>query len=261
MIGIIGGGFGLYGYLPAVCQKYCDKLILIEIRHKDKFLKRPELSQYSNRILWQNSVNEIINQVELLILAIPPVSVKEYADLIICSPTIKKLIVDKPICENPNTTENFITKIESVGIQLVSSYLFIYTEWVVNLKKDKKCIIEWDIKNNNPINSWKRNNLLGGGEINFYGIHLLSVVAYIFENLNQEMFEFTINPDSTKGKFKVINGTYHYNASSPFGDLRTDEDNRVVYIKKLLDDLENNYKFLNALMKKTNEIWKQIKLK
>lgn len=257
MIGIIGGGFGLYGYLPAVCQYYTNELVLIEKRHKCKFLKRSELSQYENRIIWKDSPDDVIDNVKILILSIPPIHVKNYLNSIINSPTIKKLIVDKPICENPYITKDFIEKIELAGIQVVSSYLFIYTKWVSNLNKNKKYIIEWNIKNNNSQNSWKRNNTLGGGEINFYGIHLLSVIAYVFDNPN--MFKFFINSNSIKNEFKVINDEYSYTAESPFECSKTYEDNRVVYIKKLFNDLENNYKMLNTLMKKTNELWKKLK--
>lgn len=259
MIGIIGGGFGLYGYLPAVCIHYDNIKVSIEKRHKVKFLQRSELSPYYDKIIWETSTQNIINKVEVLILSIPPLHVKEYLNLIIGSPTIKILIVDKPICENPYITEKFIQKIESAGIKIISSYLFIYTDWISKIKNTENCIIKWDIINKNSITSWKRDPSLGGGDINFYGIHLLSVMAHIYDKFNLDNFKFHINSNSTINKFEIINNDNYYISESPFLLSNNNEDNRIYYIIQLFKDLDNNYEFLNTLMKKTNKLWKQIK--
>ena len=261
MVGIVGGSFGLYGYLPAVCIYYSNTKVLIEERHKDKFLQRPELLQYKDNIIWESSVKNIINKVELLILAIPPVSVKEYLNIIVESPTIKKIIVDKPICEDPLISENFIQKIEEVGIKIISSYLFIYTDWISKIKATDSCIIKWDIINKNPLISWKRNPLLGGGDITFYGIHLLSVAAYVYNELNPHSFKFYIDSNSNINKFDITIGDNQYISESPFLLSNTNEDNRIPYIVQLFNDLDNNYETINNLMKKTNELWKQVKPK
>jgi len=129
MIGIIGGGFGLYGWLPSLCQYYPNETILIEKRHEDKFNKRPELQQYKDRIEWLY-YTEIIMQSELLVLAIPPYYVYDYLELILHHNSIKRIIVEKPICETPEKSEEFIKQIEAKGIKICSAYIFIYTEWI-----------------------------------------------------------------------------------------------------------------------------------
>ena len=172
MIGIIGGGFGLYGWLPALCQFYDDVWISIESRHKEKFIKRPELQQYRDRIDWVDSVDEIINDCAILIFAIPPNQVYGYLDKITNSEWVEKIIVEKPICETPEKSEQFIKAIEDKGIKICSSYLFIYTDWFKELDPNKKYSLMW-IKGN-PNDNWKSNSNLGGGEI-FYNIHLLSI--------------------------------------------------------------------------------------
>ena len=47
---ILGSGFGLYGYLPAI-SSYC-RYIYLDIRYKGKFLERSELKKLSYKIKW-----------------------------------------------------------------------------------------------------------------------------------------------------------------------------------------------------------------
>lgn len=260
MIGIIGGGFGLYGWLPALCQYYPKENIAIEKRHKEKFDKRSELQQYKNRIYWVDSIDResyIINNVELLILAIPPNQTFNYLNRILNSPySLKKIIVEKPICETPEKSEQFIKAIEDKGIKICSSYLFLYTDWFKNLDKSQLTLIRWYKNNLNPSNSWKHDPSLGGGDI-FYKIHLLSLKTQFSLLMNCEF-----DGKSNINKFHIINqyGSLIYDGPFP-NQIKNEEDVRIPYLKELLYDFENNYDKVNLIMKQTNQLWKQEKLK
>lgn len=280
MIGIIGGGFGLYGWLPALCQFYPNETILLEERHKEKFDKRPELQQYKDRIEWKHGF-DVVKDSELLIMAIPPSKVYHYLEFITDSRNIKKLIVEKPVCETPEKSEQFIKAIEDKGIKICSSYLFLYTNWSRILLQNSQ-YIKWDIKNNNLKDSWKHNNIQGGGPLKFYGIHLLAVMVslnydyvihveskkpdsiYILLSKGEDTFSIEINSNSEEPKFELM---LQYpkieilNINHPFPEFYNEEDNRIPYIKDLLNDFENNYNKVNSLMHKTNSLWKTVEQK
>jgi len=250
-IGIIGGGFGLYGWLPALCQYYPNEKILIELRHQDKFDKRPELQQYKDRIEWVY-LYEIFDEAELLVISIPPNKVYDYLKDIIFSKTIKKIIVDKPICDTPEKSEAFIKAIEDKGIKICSSYLFIYTGWLKELNPNEQYEITWIKSNNNLENSWKHKEELGGGQM-FYNIHLLALKSYL-NNIDIN-FIHMFSPDYDT--IKILNKADRTGIiTSPFPKSINGEDNRIPYLLQLLDDFENNYEKVNILMKSTNELWK-----
>lgn len=256
MIGIIGGGFGLYGWLPALCQYYPNETILLESRHKSKFDKRSELQKYKDRIEWKDGF-DVVNDSKLLVIAIPPSKVYPYLEFIIDSKNCKKLIVEKPICETPEKSEAFIKAVEDKGIKICSSYLFLYTDWYRELDPDKQYEIVWFKINNNPKKSWKHNSKLGGGEI-FYKIHLLALQS---ENINTTFVQlkkpriFGYVPELII--LDVKNRKFYY--TDIFPESQKEEDNRIPYILQLLNDFENNYEKVNSLMHKTNELWKQEK--
>ena len=94
MIGILGSGFGLYGYLPALCLYYPNKKILLNSASRLKFNARTELREYSSQIIWVDGIEQIINRSELLIICYPPFEVEKLIDILIKSPVLKKIIVE-----------------------------------------------------------------------------------------------------------------------------------------------------------------------
>jgi predicted dehydrogenase len=272
MIGIIGGGFGLYGWLPALCQYYPNETIILESKHKEKFDSRHELQRYKDRIKWLY-YTEIIIQSELLVLAIPPYEVYSYLDLLLYHNSVKKLIVEKPVCETPWKSREFIRAIENKGIQICSSYLFLYTDWFKELENGNIDRIHWWIKNKNPEDSWKWNHKLGGGPLRFYGIHLIALMAYLGYNIEEgymddqilhllfdKQFQFVIIPNCSYPRFTTFGRRYkERDYIYPFKNNK--EDNRIPYIIKLLKDFETDYNKVNKLMKDTNELWKSVEQK
>lgn len=267
-IGVLGGGFGLYGWMPALCQYFPNDKVFVSMKHKEKFTEREELKIYENQIEWK-SINEIINQCEFLIIAIPPYNVFNYIHDIINSSTIKKIIIEKPICENYKKSEKFINEIEKKGIKLCSSYLFMYTDWFQKLKnelKNSNIEINWKIKKRDSV--WKNDPSIGGGALNFYGIHLLSLIGFF----DYDLYEITnCSSDSFEAVFKKMDKLFSIkiniceknsfiindfvNQETPFGTLNVNNDFRIIPIKMLLNDFEKNYDQLNSIMKKTNKLW------
>jgi predicted dehydrogenase len=282
MVGILGSGFGLYGYLPAICQVSNEKVYLLN-KAKEILLGRPELTKYFDRIIWIESSSEIINTCDTLIIAYPPQYVYPLIELIETSSTLKNIIVEKPICQNSTTSLEFISRVKNKKIKIISGFLFIYTEWYQNLVNynNGDININWNfLKKSNLISdlSWKYFSNQGGGALNMYGVHLLSILTSfepvpenVYQN-NDEVFRavfrtknnFCININleltDTQSNFKIEN---IISLETPFGKQNEikQEDFRVKFITKMLIDFKNNYKCLDKIMLDTMHLWSLIENK
>lgn len=275
MIGILGSGFGLYGYLPAICQYYPDKSIFLINKAKLILNSRSEIHNYQKNIIWKEDYEDIIKSSEFLIISYPPFETKKLIKLILSSSKIKKIIIEKPICETPENALFFLNQMKKANIKIASSFIFIYTEWFNFFESsDIDIKIHWQIVNKNHKNSWKWNPQLGGGLLSFYGIHLLSICAYlnfkikkiikndlnrfeaIFQRNTREIL-IKINYSSSKTFFKINNS---FSEETPFGKLKSlkIEDFRVSFIKDLLNDFEKDNNDLEKLLRKTILLWKSI---
>lgn len=287
MIGILGGKFGFYGWLEAVAKFYPNEKICVEVRNEGN----PFLDKFKDKITFVKDSKSVIFFSDFLILAIPPAEVEKYILDIQISPYLKKLIIEKPICSDPIRSQVFIELVEANGIQVISSYLFLYTDWYQQLKDitiGNKIAINWNFKNTNSNWSWKTQHHNGGGALRFYGIHFIAVLAslgydccvnsklsknydfftaeisssydrpIIYLNidntgLNENSFELNIYPKDDIPKNLIL-------WENPFSEKANDysNDNRIYYLIKNLDEFQNNYQYVNHLIHKTNSLWNKI---
>jgi predicted dehydrogenase len=282
MVGIIGGSFGLYSWLPALIEKGYSKTVVIESRHMEEFTKRSELTKYVEQILWVGSAYDVIGLSENLILAIPPDQTFNYLEPI-CKSGIKTLIVEKPICNTPEYSSAFITAVEASGIIMFSSFLFLFTDWYIELadklfKMDKNeiVVIDWFFKADHFKNdkyNWKREHKQGGGPLRFYGIHLIALMADLGYKPHKQTIDYNScytgvwlsdqGPDIiTRINCRADNDRFEIkgiiNAEHPFDDIYLDLDNRVPYIIKLLNVYNLNQDYLVNHTKKTIDLWQQV---
>jgi predicted dehydrogenase len=187
MIGIIGSGFGLYGYLPAVCNFFGSDVSLLH-KSKDSVFKRTELNAYFKNITWIEDINSLLASCDTLIIAIPPEAQSLQLIEALKKDNIKKFFLEKPLAPSPQESINLLDILLLSNKEFSIAYLFRYTEWSLFLKnnllldtKIKKVNISWlfnahHYKNN--IDTWKSKVSKGGGALRFYGIHL---IALLFE--------------------------------------------------------------------------------
>ncbi len=283
MIGIIGGGFGLYGWMPAVANHYPDEKILMESRHKEKFFNRPELHIYLDKIEWVKTPRDIIFKgPNILILAIPPKSTKFYLESISHSNSIKTLIVDKPICETPEKSDFFIETIEAKGIKIFCPFIFRFNSWFLELSdflkysKEEVITIDWfftaDHYKFNKDN-WKKDHNQGGGPLRFYGIHLIAVLmelgytpsrqsldevcyfgVFTKENFPDVIVRVNTRADNDKFEIKGL-----VDQRTPFDRVVMEyTDDRIALLRNFLSYTELFPGELSTIQKLTVEAWKQI---
>lgn len=188
MIGILGSGFGLYGYLPAIVKCTNDDIILLE-RYKAKFDNRMELVNFRERIIWAKDEHSLLNNSESIILSRPPTFQRTLVEKCLNYSNIEKIILEKPLSNSPSLSSPFLKTLFNSHKVFRIGYTFQYTDWGIKLldflaSKDKShnIKIEWSFmahhyKNN--LDNWKRYNSFGGSVIRFYGIHLIALSALL----------------------------------------------------------------------------------
>jgi predicted dehydrogenase len=292
MTGIIGAGFGLYGYFPAVVKTE-GKAVLLE-EAKSIFEGRPELQKYKDNILWCDNIDTLLPIVDKLIVCVPPKIQESYFDKILQAANINSVIFEKPIASNPQLSLNILSRLSNSNKTFRIGYTFLYTNWFstfnFNAVKNTNIEINWTFKAyhyKSNIENWKRYNSEGGGVIRFFGIHLFPLlISFGFNNVinsqtsgkntddlenwkavftNEKGCECTIDVDSNCEQeifsIKTDNGQKELiNFVSPFetanNSIQT-EDNRVIILERLLSSLnnENQNKEMINLYNASNDLW------
>jgi hypothetical protein len=239
MTGILGSGFGLYGYLPAVSFVSKEKIILLK-RYKNKYLERDELIQFYDQIEWVDDVNEILNRSSTLILAQTPEQNYITVECILEKYNLKYVLIEKPIAISPEKSKDLIDRLTRSSKTFRVAYTFIYTKWFQELDQ----ILKFDIRFDNiylkwkfnahhykeNLSNWKRNHNYGGGVIRFYGIHIIAILSLwkyneivssevyasndlndlmswnaVFKNpQNDRLFSLEINSNSVVEEFEIL---------------------------------------------------------
>jgi len=291
---ILGSGFGLYGYLPAVLSKKSN-IVYLENKYKKIINSRKDLNIYKNKIIWiQNSLN-ILKIIDYLIIAKRPSDqVKIIKKIINRKNTLKKIFLEKPIAKNPLEAKNLLNILKKKKINVSFGFIFQYTNWYKKIKNfikenKKKCEIEitWNFNAfflKKKIKSWKNDISQGGGIINFYGIHFIKLINELGFNKivnsvqvnknktnywlssykkNRQIFKLKINISSKKNLFRINLKNYSKNAlinlPNPFGKNNnfTKKDNRVIFLRKYLEyEMQKKTNYNELLM--FNNFWEKI---
>ena len=281
---ILGSGFGLYGYLPAINK--ISKKIFIPEKYKDFFSSRNDLKKYKNKIVWFKNINKILNKIQILIIAKRPSDQEKIIKIFINKKNrIKHFFLEKPIACNPNKSLNLINILISKKKSFSVGFIFKFLEWYKFLQKNisKSNLnfkIEWKIKKNKN-RTWKKIHTLGGGVLRFYGIHFIKLFSDLgFENLNYNYFDkkktkwniklnnrfnskinLSINCESSINRFVIKqNKKTLYDMCNPFNQkiIPSEKDPRVKYIKKYIKFSLNKKKQKRKDYFNFIRLWKKI---
>jgi predicted dehydrogenase len=188
MIGILGSGFGLYGYLPAAASVAQDP-ILLPARYKKNFANRLELQGFSNQICWIKSDEDLIKEASTLIISKRPKDQFELLDNLLNQRQITNIIFEKPFAQNPMQALQMQEGIQRSNKRCSVGFIFRHLPWAIlqgnELRRQESLSPKiWELKwqfmahhYEKDIHNWKRIHSDGGGIIRFYGIHLIALLA------------------------------------------------------------------------------------
>jgi predicted dehydrogenase len=207
-VGIVGSGFGLYGYLPALVE-VGKKNVILPGRYKDKFLARSELKIYADYINWVSDDGDMFEMADTIVLALPPEYQLDLVKKLLRYNNIRNLLLEKPLAVSPDKSSMLIDELEICNKKFRIGYNFRFTNWGVrisDLLKDSNhtsginqvCIL-WEFlaphyRTNSTV--WKRFNSSGGGALRFYGIHIIALLAEL--GYTKVSFSKKIGPNSNE---------------------------------------------------------------
>lgn len=238
---ILGGGFGLYGYVPAAIQTSWKVTTLS--RYKELLEERAELAGLSSRVDFISEIDLDPQFYDAIVIARAP---RQQFDFIQSNPTFEgHYFLEKPLGDTEKATSQLLDTLQSRQSSFSVAYLFEYQEWYKHLTSGENSgtnvTIDWRISS--PKNrSWKESPDAGGGILAYYGVHLLSLIvdcAYDLRNLEishqTDTLEIKLKNSSREislklsvgeiSSFEVVlkgqHSVYHWSRESPFGVIPT----------------------------------------
>ena len=119
---ILGSGFGLYGYLPALLG-LGHKIALPE-RYRSVVGTRQELSQFVPRVDWCADIEEALAGSEAVVVALRPADQARWIPRLVRTPNIRQLILEKPIAPAPEVAASLLAELEGAGKRYRVGYTF-----------------------------------------------------------------------------------------------------------------------------------------
>jgi predicted dehydrogenase len=180
---ILGSGFGLYGYLPALLE--LGHRVALPIRYQSVVGGRQELSQFMPRVDWCADVEAALATADSVIVALRPVDQANWIPRLARMPNIRQFVLEKPIAPAPDLAASLLAELECFGKRYRVGYTFRLLPWARQLRLAlgegvEGVSLDWAFLAHhyrNDLASWKRYDSEGGGALRFYGIHLIALLA------------------------------------------------------------------------------------
>lgn len=243
-VAILGSGFGLYGYLPALIGQGCS--VLLPERYRAVIEGRAELAEFAHQIKWVVDEGNALDRAEAVVVARRPGDQAALLAGILRRPNLQRLLLEKPLAPNPEEAGRLQSELLASGRIVRVGYIFGHTDWGKRLLEQasspQRCgdlRIHWSFRAHHYATdqqNWKRSHAQGGGALRFYGIQLLALTAELgfcraristissakpdeveswsatLENDAGDLCELNVRSNAELSRFSVT-------ASSPFGSV------------------------------------------
>ena len=293
MFTIVGSGFGLYGYLPAILQELGDKVILPE-EYLSKVRSRRELKELEKDIFWVKNKELAIKKATKVIFTVPPnYQYKAVKNLFNDNGrnNVQTIFLEKPVATSPVKSIELLEFLESKEVDYVIGYSFLYLDLNSNfntlVNSSAQIFWQWSFMAHHfsmDLKNWKRYHSSGGGVLRFYGIHIIAFLSkFGYDNVKESTLtcqhsdepfiwsakflggnlppcNVTVNCKSKKDVFNIISENIDNSIllNDPFSLLvdRFDGlDKRVPMLASLLKDEMPDKKNGNQIYKNINSLW------
>lgn len=191
VVAILGSGFGLYGYLPAMVEAGASKIAL-PVRYQAKLSLRPELKIFSSAVQWVTDENAALEIADSVVLALRPDLQAQWVSRCMQLSNIKHLLLEKPLAPSPDDAVSLFEELVMSKKAFRIGYIFRFTSWGARLLRSMRgkkggdsfdrLNINWNFLAHHfqhESTAWKKYRTSGGGAIRFYGVHLIALLAEI----------------------------------------------------------------------------------
>ncbi|KJC50798.1 Gfo/Idh/MocA family oxidoreductase [Bradyrhizobium sp. LTSP857] len=180
---ILGSGFGMYGYLPALIE--CGMKVALPERYRAVVGGRSELVEYVPEVIWCADRDDALARSNGAVVALRPADQADWMARLAEMPEIRQLILEKPVAPTPEVAMQLLEAFERTGKRYRVGYTFRFMPWAERLravlgKGADALSLDWSFMAHHyraNLANWKRFDASGGGALRFYGIHLVALLA------------------------------------------------------------------------------------
>ena len=186
-VGILGSGFGLYGYLPSLLA--VERVsVLLPVRYAARVKQRADVGPLAPRINWVDTDTTLLDRSDALVIAQRPQDQVARLPDILSRPHIRAILLEKPLASTPAVAMSVLDQVEAADLRLRIGFSFRYTGWGRSLLAGLEhgadsplpIDIAWQFRAHHyaaGVDNWKRHVSSGGGALRFYGTHLIALLA------------------------------------------------------------------------------------
>jgi hypothetical protein len=188
VVAILGSGFGLYGYLPALVDG-CGQRVVLPESYRVRLAERPELVRFAGSVHWEQDEASALDCADQIVVALRPIDQSKRIPLLLKRADTHGLLLEKPLADSPEMAATLLRDLINSQKVIRMGYTFRYTPWGEQLRNTfretrerRPLLIEWKFLAHHfrhDLGNWKRFSASGGGALRFYGIQLIALLAEI----------------------------------------------------------------------------------
>jgi len=179
---VVGGGFGLYGYVPALIE--ATGPVVLPREYEATLVRRTELRPYLDRVRWTRDKAAALAQADGVVVAVPPQHQPEIVKRCLEHPAIVRLVLEKPLAASPAAADELLGEVERSGRRYRVGYTFLHADWARELRWPPATMgevrLDWTFMAHHfaqSLDNWKRHHSMGGGPLRFFGVHVIALLA------------------------------------------------------------------------------------
>lgn len=185
---IVGSGFGLYGYLPAVLGGRPDDVVTLPLAYKKVTDARPELRGLAGSVVWRGDIEDALRAASGVVVALPPTEQFTLASSLLAHDNVKAIVLEKPLAPTPAKATTLLDALVRSGKVFVINYTFVRCLWtrtvesLIDSSAQTSLELTWRFRAHHFTHSnktWKRRHAEGGGVLRFYGIQVIAWLAHL----------------------------------------------------------------------------------
>ena len=185
--GILGGGFGLYGYLPAVAERTGGRIHTL-VRYRETIRGRKDIQDYENRLAFEQDVKAVFARCNTVVIALRPADQESVLAGLLDQKWTGRLILEKPLARTPGAALSLLERLAGSGIVYRIGFTLGATGWFAQLteylathgSETVSLDFQWRFLAHHyrcDVDTWKRHPAQGGGATRFFAIHLIALLA------------------------------------------------------------------------------------
>ena len=185
---ILGSGFGLYGYLPALVRELNEEVTL-PVAYRSTLEARPELAELSGRVVWLADRDACLRASDAVVVCLPPAAQARVGRELAQMAHVRTVVLEKPVASDPAQAEQVFEALVAAHKSVVVNYSFLYTTWherfgalLRHTGAGTTLSVAWTFRAHHfrqDVDNWKRTPADGGGVLRFYGIHVIALLASV----------------------------------------------------------------------------------